>query len=167
MAHHLEFEHWLPLPPEEVFPFFADPRNLRRISPPGNDVRVLGAKLVSRDSAEPDLKFVISFRPFPSLPFIRLRWTVLITDFEFGTRFRDVQLAGPFKSWEHVHEFPAAARDGVTGTLIRDVLTYEVRYGIFGALVDALFICRNLKKMFVYRQCAVQELLLNPDESAG
>ncbi len=161
MPSKLEFEQWLPVPADKVFQFFADPRNLPLISPVENDVRMLGAGLVPR-AGDPDLKVLLSFRPLPSLPFIRLRWTMLITDFETGRRFRDVQLAGPFKRWEHAHEFPAVARDGQPGTLIRDVITYEMRYSVLGAIVNALFVRRRLKKMFASRRQAVEDLLV-PD----
>ncbi len=159
MPSRLEFEQWLPVPAGKVFQFFADPRNLPLISRPENDVRVLGARLVSREG-EPDLKILLSFRPLPSLPFIRLRWTALITDFEPGQRFRDVQLAGPFRRWEHTHEFSAIVRDGQEGTLIRDAIRYEVGFSFLGPLANLLFVRRILKKMFAYRQRATAELLV-------
>ncbi len=165
MLSKLEFEQWLPVAAEKVFQFFADPRNLPLISRPENDLRVLGAGLVPREG-EPDLKILLSFRPLPALPFIRLRWTALITDFEAGRRFRDVQLAGPFKRWEHTHEFPPAARDGRAGTLVRDVVAYEVGFSFLGPLVNLLFVRRMLKKMFAYRQRATEELLVSDQSSA-
>lgn len=167
MAYELEFEQWLPVVPEKVFQFFADPRNLPLISPPDNDVRVLGARLVSRESAEPDLKFLISFRPLPSLPFLRLRWTVLITDFESGKSFRDVQLAGPFKRWEHSHDFPAVTRDGREGTLIRDRIRYELALPLLGGIANALCVRPRLKKMFAARHKATEELLVSQGQPAG
>ena len=165
MPSKLEFEQWLPVPAEKVFQFFADPRNLPLISPPENDIRVLGAGLVPREGA-PDLKVLLSFRPLPSLPFIRLRWTMLITDFETGRRFRDVQLAGPFKRWEHAHEFPALARNGQQGTLIRDVINYDVGYSFLGAIANAVFVRRRLKKMFVDRRQAIEDLLVSDSPAA-
>ncbi len=160
MASRLEFEQWLPVASDKVFQFFADPRNLPLISRPENDLRVLGAGLVPREG-DPDLKVLLSFRPVPSLPFIRLRWTALITDFETGRRFRDVQLAGPFKRWEHTHEFSSAARDGHQGALVRDVVNYEVGFSFLGPLLNVLFVRRMLKKMFAYRQRATEDLLIS------
>ncbi len=163
MAFQLEFEQWLAAPCERVFAFFADPRNLPLILPPDNDVRVLAAELVSREAGDPDLKLLLSFRPFPSLPFIRRYWTALITDFELGKRFRDVRVAGPFKAWEHWHEFEAAPRDGRDGTLVRDRVRYEIGMGILDGLVNALFVRRTFKKMFAYRHRASEELLVKQD----
>ncbi len=167
MAYSLEFEQWLPVPTEKVFRFFADPRNLPLIEPEDYDVRVLGAKLVPREEGEPDLKVLVSFRPLPSLPFIRLRWVLLITDFEFGKSFRDVQLAGPFKAWEHIHEFSSVARDGQAGTTVRDVLTYELPVPLLGGIVNALFIRPRFKKMFAGRQKSVEDLLSREDVPAS
>lgn len=166
MTFQLEFEQWLPAPSDRVFEFFADPRNLPLVSPPANDLRVVAAELVPRADGEPDLKVLISFRPFPSLPFIRRYWTALITDFEFGKHFRDVRVSGPLKGWEHWHEFEAATRDGRAGTLVRDRVTYGVGFGILGGLINSLFLKRTLKKMFAYRQQATAKLLV-ADESKG
>ncbi len=163
MAFQLEFEQWLAAPRDRVFAFFADPRNLPLISPPENDLRVLAAELVPRDSGDPDLKVLISFRPFPSLPFIRRYWTALITDFETGKRFRDVRISGPFQAWEHWHEFESAARDGREGTLIRDRVRYEIGFGILGGLINTLFLRRTFRKMFAYRQRATEDLLVKQD----
>ncbi len=163
MAFQLEFEQWLAAPGDRVFAFFADPRNLPLISPPANDLRVQAAELVPREGAEPDLKVLISFRPFPSLPFIRRYWIALITDFETGKRFRDVRVSGPLKSWEHWHEFATAARDGCEGTLVHDRVRYEIGFGILGGLINALFLRRAFKKMFAYRQRASEDLLVKQD----
>ncbi len=159
MAYGFQIEQWLPLTPDKVFPFFADPRNLPRIDPPDYDVRLLGAKLVPREEGEPDLKVLVSFRPLPSLPFIRLRWVLLITDFVFGKSFRAVQLTGPFQSWEHTHEFAPAARDGVEGTLVRDEIRYELALPLIGALVNEFIVRPRLQKLFAARQKSIVEAL--------
>ncbi len=159
MAYRLEFEQWLAAAPEKVFQFFADPRNLPRVEPADYDVRVLGAKLVSREVGEPDLKILVSFRPLPSLPFIRLRWVLLITDFEFGKSFRDVQLTGPFRSWQHMHEFTPMSRDGQEGTLVRDEIRYELALPLIGTLANEVLVRPRLKKMFAARQKNLEELV--------
>ena len=40
MSYRLEFGQWVPYPLEEVFLFFADPRNLPRIMPPATGTRI-------------------------------------------------------------------------------------------------------------------------------
>ncbi len=83
---------------------------------------------------------------------IPLRWRTLISTWEPPFRFVDEQLRGPYRQWIHEHTFEE--RDG--GTLTRDV----VRYSVFGgALVDRLFVRRDVEKIFTYRTQRLLELL--------
>jgi len=47
----------------------------------------------------------------------------------------------------------------VPGTLIRDVVEYEVGFGPLGTLADRLFVRRQLRRTFAWRQQAVREVL--------
>src|SRR5579862_3405410 len=76
---------------------------------------------------------VTSFRVLPLLP-VRARWIARITEFEWNRYFSDVQDTGPFKSWHHRHEFATAIQQGTGGTLIRDVIDYEVGLGFIGSM---------------------------------
>lgn len=158
-------EHWVATSLENAFRFFSDPQNLPRISPPES-----GARLVKRDLAPPPgvpgnaalagagSRLTISARMVPHLPF-RGEWIAQITEFEYLRYFADVQLKGPFKKWRHRHEFEAAQRDGRNGVIIRDVVDYEVGFGFLGSLADALFVRRQLEKMFAYRQRQAEQFL--------
>ncbi len=171
MKSRFESEQWLTLPVEKVFAFFADPCNLPRIMPPAMEAKLLKLKLVSpaassRNGGAADSsvragagsEMVLSFRLLPLLPF-RGRWVARITECEINHFFADLQVQGPFKSWHHRHEFVPRVRDGVPGTLIRDVVEYEVGIGPLGALADRLFVRRQLRRTFAWRQKAVRELL--------
>ena len=166
-----ESEQWLTQPVERVFAFFADPRNLPRIMPPAMDAKLLNLKLVSTETgsrtkgpAESSVvanigsEMVLSFRLLPRLPF-RGRWVARITECEINRYFADLQVQGPFKSWHHRHEFVPQLRDGTPGTLIRDVVDYEVGFGLLGPLADRLFVSRQLRRTFAWRQQVVRELL--------
>jgi ligand-binding SRPBCC domain-containing protein len=166
-----ESEQWLAQAVEKVFAFFADPSNLPRIMPPSMDAKLLNLKLVSPDArsriggftgssivAGSGSEMVLSFRLLPRLPF-RGRWVARIIECEINYFFADFQVQGPFKAWHHRHEFVAQARDGVPGTLIRDVVEYEVGFGVLGPLADRLFVRRQLRRTFAWRQQAVRELL--------
>jgi ligand-binding SRPBCC domain-containing protein len=63
-----------------------------------------------------------------------------------------VQGKGPFRSWHHRHEFAAQVRGGVSGTLVRDVIEYEVGFGFLSTLANTLFISRQLRRTFAHRQ---------------
>ena len=74
-----------------------------------------------------------------------IRWRTEITLWEPPVRFADTQLRGPYRLWEHTHTF--VEKDG--GTLCRD----EVRYAVpGGALIERLFVRRDVEKIFAFRQ---------------
>jgi ligand-binding SRPBCC domain-containing protein len=166
-----ESEQWLEIPVEKAFAFFADPSNLPRIMPVSMDAKLLKLKLVNPEAgswtggpsvgsnvAGTGTEMVLSFRVLPGLPW-RGRWLARITECEINHFFTDLQVKGPFKCWHHRHEFVSQARDGVPGTLIRDVVEYEVGFGVVGHLADRLFVRRQMRRTFAWRQKAVRELL--------
>jgi ligand-binding SRPBCC domain-containing protein len=63
-----------------------------------------------------------------------------------------VQEKGPFKRWHHRHEFLPETRNGVSGTIVRDMIVYEVGCGPLGALANTLFIEHRLRRTFAHRQ---------------
>ena len=62
------------------------------------------------------------------------------------------QLRGPYTLWHHTHTFEE--RDG--GTLCLDHVRYRPRGG---ALINWLFVRRDVERIFQYRQQRMQELL--------
>ena len=66
--------------------------------------------------------------------------------------FVDVQLRGPYTLWHHTHTFEA--RDG--GTLCRDEVRYRPRGG---ALMNWLFVRRDVERIFKHRQLRLLEIL--------
>jgi len=99
-----------------------------------------------------------SFRLFPFLP-LRAQWIARITEFEWNHYFADIQQKGPFQRWHHRHEFVEENRDGVNGTLVCDVIEYEVGFGPLGALANSLFIERQMRRTFAQRQQILPKLL--------
>lgn len=164
MGTHLEFEQWVPFPIEKVFEFFSDPENLPRIMPAASATRLVSLNRVappatsSSKAAAIGSTIVTSFRVVPFLPF-RATWIARITEFEKNHHFADVQDKGPFKSWHHRHELIPQIRDGVTGTLVRDVIDYEVGFGWLGALANSLFVRRQMESTFRERQQKLPALL--------
>ena len=172
MTHRIRFEQWVPAPIEQVFLFFADPENLPRIMPPHTGTELVRLKLVPPSGiaeerttvtdrsllAGAGSEIVTSFRLIPFLP-LRARWTASIIEFEWNHHFADVQKQGPFKSFIHCHELKSETREQVNGTVVRDVIDYEVGFGWLGNLADKLFISRRLQHTFEYRQQALEKLL--------
>ena len=151
-----------------MFAFFSNPENLPRIMPAATHTKIEQLRLVPPTSllgsvapskaAGVGSVIVTSFRLFPLLP-PRMRWIACITEFEWNDYFADAQQNGPFKRWHHRHQFLVEMRNGIAGTLVRDVIEYEVGFGPLGALADSLFIARQLRSTFAQRQKSLPKLL--------
>ncbi len=168
MPSHLKFEQWVPFPLNRVFAFFSNPENLPRIMPAASGTRLIQLNRMPAPEPTPGVSsdkaagvgstIVTSFRVFPFLP-VRARWVARITEFEWLVYFADVQDSGPFKTWRHRHEFAAEMREGVSGTLVRDVIDYAVGMSWLGAIANALFVQRQMENTFAQRQMSLPKLL--------
>ena len=102
---------------------------------------------------------------FACLPFlpIRAQWIARITEFEWDHHFADVQDKGPFKCWHHRHEFVSETRGSIEGTIVRDVIDYEVGFGFLGNIANAIFVRRQMEQTFSKRQprCQTTESYLS------
>lgn len=137
-------EQWLPRPLAEVFPFFADARNLETITPPWLNFEVLTpAPIQLRPGALIDYRIRVHGIP--------IRWRTEIKVWDPPHQFVDGQLRGPYKLWHHTHTFEE--RDG--GTLCRDAVRYHPRGG---ALMNWLFVRRDVEGIFKYRQQRLNQL---------
>lgn len=170
MTYGIQFEQWVPIAIEKVFLFFTNPNNLPRIMPPDSGTELVALRLAHPPDSTPPVpnldslagvgsEIVTSFRPISFLPF-RAQWIALITEFEWNHHFADIQKQGPFKRFQHRHEFCSEARDGASGTTIRDVIEYDPGFGPLGQLAQKLFIAHSLKQTFEYRQRMLEKLLL-------
>ena len=146
-VHTLTREQILDSPPEEVFPFFADARNLEAITPP-----LLRVRVVDVDPMEMAVGALIQYRlRIRGLP---LDWLTMIEAWEPGVSFVDRQLVGPYRLWHHTHSFEE--RSG--GTLMRDVVRYALPLWPLGELAAPLA-RRDLAAIFDFRRDAVARLL--------
>jgi ligand-binding SRPBCC domain-containing protein len=100
----------------------------------------------------------LSFRAVPGLSF-RVRWEAEITDFLLNSHFTDRQVKGPFADWVHTHRIRSVDRAGINITVIVDQIEYEPPMGMFGRIVDGLFVRRQLQRIFAHRQARLTELL--------
>ena len=147
-AHRIEREQLLPGTPAEIFPFFADARNLEALTPSFLGFRILTPLPIDmREGALIDYSLSLFGLP--------VRWKTRISVWEPGVRFVDEQLSGPYALWRHTHSFER--RGG--GTLMRDVVEYREPFGPLGALAHHLFVARTVEQIFDYRRGAVDRLL--------
>ena len=127
---------------ETTFGFFADAGNLQRLTPPWLDFSILTPPPIEM-AAGALIDYRIRVRGVP------FRWQTEIAEWQPPFKFVDRQLKGPYRMWIHTHTFTAA--DG--GTMVEDTVNYRPRGG---ALVNHLFVRRDLERIFVFRQ---QEIL--------
>lgn len=149
--HEFSAEQWLPRPRAEVFPFFADARNLEAITPDWLRFRVVTpGRIELRPGALID--YVLRIHGLP------VKWRTEICVWEPPHRFVDQQLRGPYRQWWHEHTFEE--QNG--GTLCRDL----VRYGVpGGALVERLFVRRDVERIFAFRRQKLAEIFAAADSS--
>lgn len=125
----------------DVFPFFANAGNLELLTP-----KFLHFRLLTPLPICMKLGTLIDYRlQLFSFPF---HWRTRIEVFEPGRCFTDVQVSGPYRRWRHLHEFTTVPE----GTLVHDVVDYELPLGPLGALAHVVFVRRTLEKIFDYRK---------------
>ncbi|MDQ3890407.1 MAG: SRPBCC family protein [Actinomycetota bacterium] len=134
-------------PLDEVFAFFAEPRNLEAITPPWLDFRILDApEQLERGSL---LRYRLRLFGLP------VRWDSEIAHWKPPRAFTDVQLAGPYRLWEHTHRFAPASH----GTEIYDHVRYRLPGGPLAALAERALVRPRLEEIFDYRRARLLELL--------
>jgi len=151
-THVLERELWLPRPVGDVFPFFADARNLEVLTPPWLSFKVvtLGAITMAPGTI---IDYKLRVHGFP------VGWQSEITVWEPPHRFVDEQRRGPYRLWVHEHGF----EEENGGTLARDVVEYAAPGG---GLVNRLFVAGDVKKIFEYRAQKLKELFPSTEGQA-
>jgi ligand-binding SRPBCC domain-containing protein len=143
----LEVETLLPLPVDEVFPFFAEAGNLQRITPPELNFDLLTPLPVPMEAGT-----LIEYRlRLFGVPF---RWRTRIALWDPPHRFVDEQLHGPYREWIHLHEFEPTPG----GTRMRDRVRYRLPLHPF-SLPAALLVRRQLDRIFRFRAEAIGDAL--------
>lgn len=155
-THRLSASQFIARPIDEVFDFFSRPENLGRITPSSMGFEFLTDDREMRDG------LVVRYRIRPLLG-IPLTWTTKITAYEPPNRFQDVQLGGPYRSWEHTHTFEAVPG----GTLVRDEIRYAVPLGPLGDLANALVVRSELERIFRHRAETIRTVFAVAAEPTG
>lgn len=133
---------------EELFPFFAEARNLERITPPWLRFEVLTPPPITmREGALIDYRLHWRFLP--------IRWRTEITAWQPPHRFVDEQIRGPYRLWRHEHLFV----QGSNSTTMTDRVEYAVPGG---ELTHRLFVERDVTQIFAFRRQVLAQLLGRP-----
>lgn len=126
--------------PERVFAFHELPDAFERLVPPWESVKIIQKADIKQIGSRAILEQKI-FGLFPS------RWVAEHTKYEPPRMFEDIQISGPFKSWQHQHIIEPYE----TGAVLRDEINFEPPFWIFGQIAAPVFILPKIEKMFAYR----------------
>jgi ligand-binding SRPBCC domain-containing protein len=149
VIHTLHTSQIIPVPREECWRFFSNPRNLARITP-----EKLGFEILSKvpEQIYPGLMIRYRVRPLFGVPMI---WLTEITHVREGEMFVDEQRCGPYRIWHHEHHFKSLD-DGRTDVV--DTVTYQLPLAHISEIVHRLFVKKELNQIFSYRKKAVREI---------
>jgi ligand-binding SRPBCC domain-containing protein len=132
-----------------VWEFFSSPYNLSVITPEYMDFKVLN------DLANVPVYngMIIDYTVSPVWG-IPLRWKTRIQEVNYQKSFTDIQVSGPYKLWEHRHEFI----QNPMGVLMTDTITYELPLGVMGQFAHRIMVKKRLDEIFAYRFKVVESI---------
>lgn len=128
------------IPASSLFSWHTRPGAFERLAPPWEHLRVLSRHGGIADGA----RLTMEIRRGP----LKTRWEALHRDFIDGVQFTDVQVAGPFKKWEHTHRVEPAGAGRAT---LIDFVDYALPFGPLGMLAAGVVGDRMLDRLFGFR----------------
>ncbi|MFN2159742.1 MAG: SRPBCC family protein [Anaerolineales bacterium] len=135
-------------PVAEVAEFHGDTRALKLLTPPPLVVKFHEVESLAEGSLS---DFTFWLGPIP------VRWKAIHKDVDLNSGFKDIQLEGPFKFWEHTHTFLESESDR---TIVRDEIKAEFSNHPYRRLVCRMM-WANLPGLFAYRKSRTK-LALEP-----
>ena len=133
---------------DEIWDFISSPRNLKEITPDH-----MGFDITSINIPEKMYQgMIISYKVSPLLG-IKINWVAEITHLREKEYFVDEQRVGPYSLWHHQHIVEPIEQ----GVLMKDIITYQPPFGVFGALANTFIIENKLKEIFDYREKVIEK----------
>jgi len=142
----LKREQILPISIEEAWLFFATPKNLNAITPNEITFEFLSE---TPDKMYEGLLILYRLKPLFNIP---INWCTEITHIKEPEYFVDEQRFGPYKLWHHEHHF----RRSEKGTIMTDILYYDIGKGIIGYLAGNILIDSKIKSIFDFRSITLE-----------
>jgi ligand-binding SRPBCC domain-containing protein len=147
----LRRQAFIPAQIGDVFSFFSDAENLEGITPPWLNFRILTPHPI-RMEKHALIDYSINLMGVP------LTWKTEIATWKPPECFIDRQIKGPFRVWEHTHQF--AELEG--GTRMTDIVRYAVPGFIFSPLIHFFFVRPRLEKIFSFREKSILDRFGKP-----
>lgn len=142
MVHQLKREQQINCDIETAWKFFSAANNLSKITPKDMNF-IVRTKM---DSDEIYEGMIIDYYVSPLFG-IKMDWQTEITQVNHHRSFTDFQKKGPYKLWNHYHEFIPNEK----GVLIKDTVDYELPLGFLGEIAHKLFVKSKVEHIFSYR----------------
>lgn len=148
MVHQLKRQQQLNCDIKTAWKFFSSANNLSEITP--KDMNFVVRTQLSDDEIYEGM--LIDYYVSPLLG-IKLKWQTEITEVNFQKSFTDFQKKGPFKLWNHFHEFIMNDK----GVLMMDTISYELPFGFLGEIAHSIMVKKKLEHIFDYRFKILEE----------
>ena len=133
---------------QTAWEFFSSANNLSKITPKEMNFIVL-TEMKEDEIFE---GMIIDYYVSPVFG-IKMKWKTEITQVDFQKSFTDFQKKGPYKLWNHHHEFIINDK----GVLMKDSVDYELPLGFLGEIAHKLFVKKKLEHVFSYRYKVLEE----------
>ncbi|MEY4617006.1 MAG: hypothetical protein RJB66_1966 [Pseudomonadota bacterium] len=146
-------QQYIPLPPEQIFPFFAEAQNLEKITPKTLNFKILSVSTPSVQSGTL-IDYTLRIRGVP------VHWKTEIENWNPPHVFVDNQLKGPYKLWHHTHAFEKLGN----GTLMTDRVRFKVPLGFLGWAVGNAFVRSEVEGIFSYRREVIYTQFVAPHQ---
>lgn len=139
----------IPISLQEAWDFLSSADNLKVITPEHMGFHILTDN--SNQKVYPGMIIQYTVSPVLNIP---MRWVTEITHVKDLQYFVDEQRVGPYRIWHHEHHLKQI--EG--GVEMTDIVTYQPPMGILGSLANILFIRKQLKSIFEFREKKLIEL---------
>ncbi|WP_312900111.1 SRPBCC family protein [Chryseobacterium taichungense] len=142
MKHRLFREQQLNCDIDTAWKFFSSAKNLSKITP--EDMKFIVLTKFENDEIYEGM--IIDYFVSPLFG-IKLKWKTEIIQVSFRKSFTDFQKKGPYKLWNHHHEFI----ENENGVLMKDTVDYKLPFGFLGEIAHKIFVKNKLQHIFDYR----------------
>lgn len=146
--YNLTRKQFLPITLQQAWDFFSTPRNLSKITP-----EHMGFEILYQSGGEKTYAGQIIRYKVQILPGIKAHWVTEITHVKEPEHFIDEQRFGPYALWHHQHHFKEVAG----GVEMTDEVNYAIPFGPLGQLAHALFVGREVNRIFDHRYKVLEE----------
>ena len=142
----LQFEHFFDVPAEELFAFHENPDNLALL------LRGWATFRMVANDGHIRVGSITRVQERIGLVWVGITFEHFV--YEPPRRFGERQVGGPFKRFEHIHEFEPAG----SSTILRDLLEVVLPWHLGGNLLMKLVVAPKLRRFFAFRHAELERL---------